>query len=141
MLICLKNSLKIWILGINVLTLHYQKINQLKNKDMAKRFNGKLISMLSNVKNVYKHNWASDVCANEIKDNITFADILFYMTKGQDVYEIIFKDKDYIDSVVRERIFTLLAIVSGLKQTTIYNIWYNSVALKDNEITIDKLIC
>lgn len=108
---------------------------------MAKRFNGKLISMLSNVKNVYKHNWASDVCANEIKDNITFADILFYMTKGQDVYEIIFKDKDYIDSVVRERIFTLLAIVSGLKQTTIYNIWYNSVALKDNEITIDKLIC
>lgn len=108
---------------------------------MAKRFNGKLISMLSNVKNVYKHNWPSDRCGDEIRDYLTFADILFYMRHGNDVYGIVFKKSDYVDSVVRERIFTLLAIVSGLNSQTIYNLWYNSEALKNGEITTDKLIC
>lgn len=108
---------------------------------MAKRFNGKLISMLSNVKDVYKHNWPSDQCGDEIKDYITFADILFYMRHGNDIYGVIFKNSQYIDSVVRERIFTLLAIVSGLKETTIYNLWYNAVSLKEGTISPDKLIC
>lgn len=107
---------------------------------MAKRFNGKLISMISNVKNVYAHNFPYDTeIINQLDDKVTFTDILYGMTKGDNPYKLIFKNKDYADSLARERIFDLLAIVSGLKVNKIYNIWYNAHDLKNGIITIDKV--
>ncbi len=72
---------------------------------MAKRINGKNFDMLSNVKSAYKHIYPQDKDVKYIKDDITFANVLAEMQKGNDFYDITFTDQ-YSDSLMRERIFT-----------------------------------
>lgn len=92
---------------------------------MTKRINGKNFDILSNVKNTYRHIYPQDKDAKYIKDNITFANVLAEMQNGNDFYDIVFTDQ-YSDSLMRERIFTILSKVSGVDYDKIYYMWLNN---------------
>lgn len=92
---------------------------------MAKRINGKNFDILSNVKSTYKYIYPQDKDAKYIKDNITFANVLAEMQNGNDFYDITFTDQ-YSDSLMRERIFTILSKVSGIDYDKIYYMWLNN---------------
>ncbi|MCI6930894.1 MAG: hypothetical protein MR750_06570 [Methanobrevibacter boviskoreani] len=47
------------------------------------------------------------------------------MQKGNDFYDIVFTDQ-YSDSLMRERIFTILSKVSGVDYDKIYYMWLNN---------------
>lgn len=92
---------------------------------MAKRINGKNFDILSNVKSTYNHIYPQDKDVQYIKENISFANVLAEMQKGNDFYDIVFTDQ-YSDSLMRERIFTILSKVSGLGYDKIYYMWLNN---------------
>lgn len=89
---------------------------------MAKNINGKRISILSNVKETYKHCYPTDVLGDSLDGYISFAQVLARMQEGEDFYNIIKVE----DSLVRERIFSILASVGGVKYDDIYTMWLNS---------------
>ena len=89
---------------------------------MAKNIIGKLISILSNVKETYKHCYPTDVLGDSLDGNISFAQVLARMQEGEDFYNIIKVE----DSIVREHIFSILASVGGVKYDDIYTMWLNS---------------
>ena len=89
---------------------------------MAKNINGKRISILSNVKETYKHCYPTDVLGDSLDGYISFAQVLARMQKGEDFYNIIKVE----DSIVREHIFSILASVGGVKYDDIYTMWLNS---------------
>ena len=93
---------------------------------MAKRINGKNFDILSNVENRYHHIYPQDKDVQYIRENISFANVLAEMQKGNDFYDIVFTDQ-YSDSLMRERIFTILSKVSGLDYDKIYYMWLNNV--------------
>ena len=89
---------------------------------MAKNINGKRISILSNVKETYKHCYPTDVLCDSLDGYISFAQVLARMQEGEDFYNIIKVE----DSIVREHIFSILASVGGVKYDDIYTMWLNS---------------
>ena len=89
---------------------------------MAKNINGKRISILSNVKETYKHCYPTDVLGDSLDGNISFAQVLARMQEGEDFYNIIKVE----DSIVREHIFSILASVGGVKYDDIYTMWLNA---------------
>ena len=93
---------------------------------MAKNINGKRISILSNVKEAYKHCYPTDVLGDSLDGYISFAQVLARMQEGEDFYDIIKVE----DSLVREHIFSILASVGGVKYDDIYTMWLNSELLK-----------
>ena len=92
---------------------------------MAKRINGKNFDILSNVKNTYRHIYPKDKDVQYIKENISFVNVLAEMQNGNDFYDIVFTDQ-YSDSLMRERIFTILSKVSGIDYDKIYYMWLNN---------------
>ena len=92
---------------------------------MAKRINGKNFDILSNVKSTYTYLYPEDKDVEYIKDDITFVNVLADMQNGADFYEIVFTGQ-YSDSVMRERIFTILSKVSGIDYDKIYYMWLNN---------------
>ena len=92
---------------------------------MAKRINGKNFDILSNVKSTNKHIYPQYKDVRYIKENISFANVLAEMQKGNDFYDIVFTDQ-YSDSLMRERIFTILSKVSGIDYDKIYYMWLNN---------------
>lgn len=92
---------------------------------MAKRINGKNFDILSNVKNTYRHIYPKDKDVQYIKENISFVNVLAEMQNGNDFYDITFTDQ-YSDSLMRERIFTILSKVSGIDYDKIYYMWLNN---------------
>ena len=93
---------------------------------MAKIIKGKRVSILSNVKATYKHLYPSDILGDSLDGYISFAQVLARMQEGEEFYNIIKVN----DSLVREHIFDILAIVGGVKYADIYTMWLNSEALK-----------
>ena len=100
---------------------------------MAKNINGKRISILSNVKETYKHCYPTDVLGDSLDGNISFAQVLARMQEGEDFYNIIKVE----DSIVREHIFSILASVGGVKYDDIYTMWLNSELLKKEYVVDD----
>lgn len=92
---------------------------------MARRIKGKNFDILSNVKSTYIYLYPEDKDVEYIKDDITFVNVLADMQKGADFYEIVFIGQ-YSDSLMRERIFTILSDVSGLNYDKIYYMWLNN---------------
>ena len=93
---------------------------------MAKNINGKRVSILSNVKETYKHCYPTDVLGDCLDGNISFAQVIARMQEGEEFYNIIKVN----DSLVREHIFILLAAVGGVKYDDIYTMWLNQELLK-----------
>ncbi len=93
---------------------------------MAKNINGKRVSILSNVKETYKHCYPTDVLGDSLDGNISFAQVIARMQEGEDFSNIIKVN----DSIVREHIFIILTAVGGVKYDDIYTMWLNQELLK-----------
>ena len=70
---------------------------------MAKNINGKRVSILSNVKETYKHCYPTDVLGDSLDGNISFAQVIARMQEGEDIYTMwlnseLLKTK-YLDSI------------------------------------------
>lgn len=93
---------------------------------MAKILNGKRVSILSNVKATYKNCYPSDVEGENLNKYISFSQVFARMQEGENFYEII----GISDSIIRERIFSIMATVGGVKYDDIYTMWINSEELR-----------
>lgn len=71
------------------------------------------------VKPVYKKMYPTDDLADEIDPKLTFKQTYDRMAKGECVYDII----GIGDSVIRERIFAILADIYVVTYNDIYNLW------------------
>lgn len=87
---------------------------------MATNLCGKRTSILSNVKETYKRCYVSDELGDEINPEITFAQLLAGMVEKKDFYDMV----GVSDSIMRERLFDLMAILGGIKTREIYDLWY-----------------
>ena len=100
---------------------------------MAKIINGKRVSILSNVKAIYKNCYPHDKECDYLNENISFAQVLARMQEGEDFYQII-GINGFADSIVRERIFDILSVVGGVKYDDIYTLWLNADELRKNYV-------
>lgn len=71
------------------------------------------------IKAVYKKMYPTDDLADEIDPKLTFIQAYHRMAKGECIYDII----RVCDSVIRERIFAILADIYGVTYDEIYNLW------------------
>ena len=71
------------------------------------------------IKAVYKKMYPTDDLADEIDPKLTFKQRYDRMAKGECIYDII----RVCDSVIRERIFAILADIYGVTYDEIYNLW------------------
>ena len=90
-----------------------------------------MFSLKDNVKETYHSIYETDELWEELKDEPTFEYVLNEMQKGEDFYEIV----GDIDSIVRERIFSLLENIlqnMGYKvqYDDIYYLWLNKTPIR-----------
>lgn len=71
------------------------------------------------VRTVYKKMYPTDDLADEIDPKLTFKQAYDRMAKGECIYDII----RVCDSVIRERVFAILADIYGVTYNEIYNLW------------------
>lgn len=91
--------------------------NQDKSNGYIKMDN---VSVLSNVKEVYGTLYPDDeYFIGRINPNLTFVRLLADMQDGKDFYEIVGAS----DSLMRERIFTLMCTLTGETYDSIYGLW------------------
>lgn len=92
--------------------------------DMFKKSNFKwniYINECENIKDWYKLNYADDDMADVINDDVTFHSLYLCLKKGYDIYDILGNN---IDTVIRERIFAVLAnIYADGDYDVIYDLW------------------
>ena len=69
---------------------------------------------------------------NALNEHLTFVQLLADMQRGDDFCKLI----GVSDSIVRERIFTLLAVVGGIKYDDIYCMWLNAEDLQKQYLSI-----
>lgn len=93
-----------------------------RKKDM-KEINGIQFETSSNLKETYRAVYPTDTLGNSLDSEITLADVFARMMKGENIYRIIFADKDKFDSIVRERVFEMLALAMECDYNDIYNLW------------------
>ena len=73
------------------------------------------------IKNWYTHYYSTDELGQEINSMATFNDLHRALLDDRDIYEVIGVD----DSLVRERLFSELAILLGVSYDDIYKMWLN----------------
>lgn len=88
--------------------------------------------MNTKIREWYMTIYADDELGEEIKDDITFADVLETLNNYEDVYEVI----GVGDSIIRERIFEKLSILLNKGYDYIYNLWLSSSRI--NRITKNR---
>ena len=71
------------------------------------------------VKTVCKKMYPTDDLADEIDPRLTFKQTFDRMAKGECIYDI----TKVGDSIIRERIFAILADMYGVTYDEIYNLW------------------
>ena len=91
-------------------------------KNDMKEINGIQITLFSNVKEVYCKAYPTDNMGKSLNDNLTLVEMLSGMMKGNNTYQMLFPDEGF-DSLVRERVFEMLAIVAECDYNDIYNLW------------------
>ncbi len=74
----------------------------------------------SNIKEWYTATYPNDEEGARLSDNVTFKDLQDTLENGGDVYSLVM---GIGDSVVRERLFERLAIISGTTYESIYSKW------------------
>lgn len=80
-------------------------------------------SVYDNVKETYLAKWPDDDTAKKyLRSDLTFLDVFRYMAFGQDFYDLI----GIADSLIRERIFTEMAVRGCGNFVQLHNFWINS---------------
>lgn len=92
-------------------------------KNDMKEINGNPINRSSNLKETYCKVYPTDNMGKALDSEVTLSEVLDRMMKGENIYHIIFTDKDECDSLVRERVFDMLSIIAGCEYDDIYKLW------------------
>ena len=71
------------------------------------------------VKEFYQTKYADDTLGNDLKDDVTFLDIVAGLNDGKDIYEVF----GVGDSIIRERIFCELSELLEVDYDVIYTLW------------------
>ena len=71
------------------------------------------------VKEFYQSKYADDTLGNDLKDDVTFLDIVAGLNEGKDIYEVF--GVGY--SIIRERIFGELSELLDVDYDVIYTLW------------------
>lgn len=71
------------------------------------------------IKRWYTTQFPTDELGTEISENATFVDLLYTIQEGNDVYEFL----GVADSVIRERLFTELALRIAKSPDFVYDLW------------------
>lgn len=72
-----------------------------------------------NIKEFYTTEYSSDELGQDLKDNITFADLFDCLNKKNDVYDLF----GVGDSIIRERMFGKLSNLLNWDYDVIYEMW------------------
>ena len=83
------------------------------------------------IKEFYLKKYPEDEFGNEINEDITFVQLLDNLYTSDDVYEFIGQG---CDSIIRERLFTQLAIELKKPYDHIYNLWIENKIRTNNKI-------
>ena len=75
------------------------------------------------IKTWYLENYENDELGNDLLENVSFEDLFNALDSYEDVYETLFGDEMGGDSLVRERIFSQLAIIMQVDYDYVYNQW------------------
>lgn len=89
-----------------------------------------MISPKTNVKQWYSRKYKDDEYKEFIRDDITFETLWNALKTGKEIYEVIFID-DHADSIVRERLFSMLSDIYEIDYDNIFNMWLDGA--KDSE--------
>lgn len=81
-----------------------------------------MINYTTNVRDWYATAYPTDELGRDIRDGITFDDVLTAIYQGKDIYRTL----GAVDSIVRERVFAALSEYSGLPYSRIYDLWLAS---------------
>ena len=73
------------------------------------------------VKDKYIENYPDDEIGNNINEQLTFLNLYNGMLSGKDVYVML----NVSDSMIRERVFEILANIMEVKYIVIYYLWLN----------------
>lgn len=71
------------------------------------------------IKEWYLQEFPTDLCGEDLYDDITFYDAIYALDNGEEFYDFM----GVGDSVVRERIFTELAFLMSVDYDFIYDKW------------------
>ena len=74
---------------------------------------------MTTIKKWYLKTYPTDDLGQEIKETITFNDVLNALQNQKDIYSLI----DVHDSLIRERIFEKLAEIEKKSYNEIYSLW------------------
>ena len=94
-----------------------------------------MLNIKDNIKETYHKLFETDELWEELKDELTFEDLLNTLQKGEDVYDEI----GIGDSIVRERLFNILLDILqkdyDIEYDDIYYCWLNQkpMGLKEKE--------
>jgi hypothetical protein len=75
------------------------------------------------IKTWYLENYENDELGNDLLENVSFEDLFNALDSYEDVYETLFGDEMSGDSLIRERIFSQLAIIMQVDYDYVYNQW------------------
>lgn len=75
------------------------------------------------VKENYMEMFPTDEIGKEIREGLTYYDIFIGMAEGEDIYDML----DVSDSLVRERVFRLLAEYMQVDYGMVYYLWLNNI--------------
>ena len=77
------------------------------------------IEVMMNIQEYYMDKYPQDELGVELNENATFVGLLNCLYEGNDVYEYIGEG----DSIIRERLFENLALLTNKDYSYIYDLW------------------
>ena len=77
------------------------------------------LRVMMNIKEYYMNKYPQDELGVELNENATFVGLLNCLYEGNDVYEYIGEG----DSIIRERLFENLALLTNKDYSYIYDLW------------------
>ena len=77
------------------------------------------LRVMMNIKEYYMNKYPQDELGVELNENATFVGLLNCLYEGNDVYEYIGEG----DSIIRERLFENLALLTDKDYSYIYDLW------------------
>jgi hypothetical protein len=81
---------------------------------------GKLEVLKMSIKNWYLTNYATDEEGSSINDGATFGELFEAIINGNDIYEVL---GEWIDTVIRERVFEETAKQKGISYSYLCKLW------------------
>lgn len=95
-----------------------------KNDNTMARFKNTNINLLSDIRKTYRKTYPEDEVGKELAEGNTFAELLAVLiNQSESAYSFLFANRHYCDSLVRERIFEMLSVITKIPYSKISDLW------------------